>query len=143
MQADISPYFGACLNVGLFEGEGGSRMPPVQQVVVNTAFGLALHGGADDEITPNWLADINVKTLFLRPEVRMNSGLVHAGSSSTGGLSAFRPAIASAQGACQAASRCLTPMSSSAPPIAATAPRMSSGVMAPTQPMRKLGTLVL
>jgi outer membrane protein len=47
-------------------------------VVLNTAF-LALHGGADDEITPNWLADINAKTLFLRPDIRMNSGLAHAG----------------------------------------------------------------
>jgi outer membrane protein len=74
----FSPYFGAGLNVSFFYGEGGTRTPPVQRVKVDTALGVALNIGADYEITPNWLANLDVKKLYLRPDASVNSGLVNA-----------------------------------------------------------------
>jgi outer membrane protein len=74
----FSPYAGAGLNVTFFYGEGGSRTPPVRRVMVDTAPGFALNLGTDYEIAPNWLANIDVKKLLLRPEASVNSGLLHA-----------------------------------------------------------------
>ncbi len=77
-QSRISPYVGAGINVSFFYGEGGSRTAPVRRVVVDTAPGFAFNAGIDYEISPHWLANVDVKKLILRPEASVNSGLVHA-----------------------------------------------------------------
>lgn len=74
----ISPYFGAGINVTFFYGYGGDRTAPVNRVRVDAAPGFALNAGVDYEIAPNWLANLDVKKIFLRPEASVNSGLVNA-----------------------------------------------------------------
>jgi outer membrane protein len=74
----FSPYLGAGLNLTFFYGYGGDRTAPVTRVRVDTAPGFALNAGLDYEIAPNWLANLDVKKIFLRPEASVNSGLVSA-----------------------------------------------------------------
>ena len=73
--ARISPYVGAGLNYTVAYGEGGGRSAPVRSVDVENAFGYALNLGVDVELAPNWLANIDVKRLWLRPDVSVNTTL--------------------------------------------------------------------
>jgi outer membrane protein len=72
----ISPYFGAGLNYTMFYSEGGSRSPGIDSVKIDDAWGFALNAGVNYEITPNWLANIDVKYIFLSADVRVNGGAV-------------------------------------------------------------------
>jgi outer membrane protein len=72
----LSPYVGAGVNYTVFYGEGGRRSPGINSVDVENAFGVALNAGVDYEIAPNWLANLDVKRLWLRPDVRVNGGAV-------------------------------------------------------------------
>jgi outer membrane protein len=72
----FSPYFGVGLNYTVAYGEGGGRHPAVTQVDVENAWGFALNAGVDYEITPNWVANVDVKRLWLSPDVRVNNGTI-------------------------------------------------------------------
>lgn len=72
----LSPYVGASLNYSVFYGEGGGRSPGITQVDVENAWGYGLNAGVDYEIAPNWLANLDVKRLWLSPDVRVNGGAV-------------------------------------------------------------------
>jgi len=71
----FSPYIGAGVNWTMFYSEGGTRTPGVLDVDVRNAFGLALNVGMDIELAPNWLMNIDVKKLFLRPDVAVDTAL--------------------------------------------------------------------
>ena len=45
---------------------------------VDSAVGFAMVAGLHYEITPNWLANIDVKKILLQPHASVNSGLVNA-----------------------------------------------------------------
>ena len=72
----ISPYVGAGVNYTVFYGEGGRRNPAVSKVDIENSFGWALNAGVDYEVAPNWLANLDVKRLFLQPDVSVNSGAI-------------------------------------------------------------------
>jgi outer membrane protein len=74
--AQLSPYVGVGLNYTVAYGEGGNRSAIVNRVDVENAWGWALNAGVDYEVTPNWLVNFDVKKLFLRPDVSVNSGAV-------------------------------------------------------------------
>jgi outer membrane protein len=76
--ARFSPYLGAGINYTAFYGEGGGRTAPVDKVDVKNAWGWALNAGVDYEITPHWAVNFDVKKLFLRPDVAVNSGAIAA-----------------------------------------------------------------
>jgi outer membrane protein len=71
----FSPYLGAGINYTIAYGEGGSRHPAVRSVDVENAWGWALNAGIDYEITPNWLANVDVKRLWLRPDVSVSTAI--------------------------------------------------------------------
>ena len=71
----FSPYLGVGLNWTMFYSEGGNRNPAVLDVDVRNAFGVALNVGMDIELAPNWLMNIDVKKLFLRPDVAVDTAL--------------------------------------------------------------------
>lgn len=73
--SQFSPYLGAGVNWTMFYSEGGSRNPAVTDVDVRNAFGFALNVGMDIELAPNWLMNIDVKKLFLRPDVAVDTAL--------------------------------------------------------------------
>lgn len=72
----LSPYLGVGLNYTVFYGEGGSRSAGITQVDVENAWGYGVNVGVDYEISPNWLANVDVKRLWLSPDVRVNNGAV-------------------------------------------------------------------
>ncbi|WP_137181356.1 OmpW family protein [Roseomonas sp. AR75] len=72
----ISPYLGVGLNYTVFYGEGGSRSAGITSVDIENAWGWALNAGVDVEITPNWIGNVDVKKLYLSPDVRVNGGAV-------------------------------------------------------------------
>lgn len=71
----LSPYVGVGLNYTVAYGEGGSRHAAVRRVDVENAFGVALNLGVDYEINQNWLANVDVKRLWLRPDVTVDTAL--------------------------------------------------------------------
>jgi outer membrane protein len=71
----FSPYLGVGVNWTMFYGEGGGRSPGVLDVDVRNAFGFALNVGLDIEVAPNWVVNLDVKKLFLRPDVRVDTVL--------------------------------------------------------------------
>ena len=71
----LSPYVGVGVNYTVAYGEGGGRHPAVSSVDVENAFGFALNAGLDYEITPNGLANLDVKRLWLSPDVTVNTAL--------------------------------------------------------------------
>lgn len=71
----FSPYVGVGVNWTMFYGEGGARTPGVLDVDVRNAFGVALNVGLDIEMAPNWLMNVDVKKLFLRPDVAVDTAL--------------------------------------------------------------------
>lgn len=74
----FSPYFGVGVNYTVFYAEGGRKTAPVNDVDVKNAFGVALNAGIDIELAPNWVANFDVKHLWLRPDVRVNDGAINA-----------------------------------------------------------------
>jgi outer membrane protein len=72
----FSPYLGVGVNYTVFYGEGGGRSAGITQVDVANAWGVALNAGIDYEISPRWLANLDVKRLWLRPDVSVNRGAV-------------------------------------------------------------------
>lgn len=79
-QSRISPYVGLGVNWTMFYGEGGSRTAPVLDVNVRNAFGMALNAGVDFELAPNWLLNLDVKKLFLRPDVAVDTAVGRIGA---------------------------------------------------------------
>ncbi|MDJ0386512.1 OmpW family outer membrane protein [Roseomonas sp. E05] len=77
-QSRFSPYVGVGVNYTVFYSEGGSRTAPVSKVDVENSWGWALNAGVDYEITPHWGVNFDVKKLFLRPDVSVNSGAIGA-----------------------------------------------------------------
>ncbi|MGK7863598.1 OmpW/AlkL family protein [Falsiroseomonas sp. E2-1-a4] len=76
----FSPYLGVGLNYTVFYGEGGGRSAGINSVDVENAWGVAVNAGVDYEISPNLLANFDVKRLWLRPDVSVNQGAVRAGA---------------------------------------------------------------
>lgn len=74
----FSPYLGVGLNYTVFYGEGGGRSAGINSVDVENAWGVAVNAGVDYEISPNLLANFDVKRLWLRPDVSVNEGAVRA-----------------------------------------------------------------
>jgi outer membrane protein len=74
----LSPYVGVGLNTTFFYGYGGAMTAPVNRVRVETSAGVALNVGLDYEITPNWLANIDLKWVNMQPGVSVNSGAIQA-----------------------------------------------------------------
>ncbi|MBC9205488.1 OmpW family protein [Roseomonas aerophila] len=77
-QSRISPYVGAGINYTVAYNEGGSRSAAISKVDVEDSWGWALNAGVDYELSPHWAANIDVKKLFLRPDVSVNSGAIGA-----------------------------------------------------------------
>jgi outer membrane protein len=77
-QARVSPYVGAGINYTFFYSEGGHRTAPVSKVDVKNDWGWALNAGVDIEVAPRWAVNLDVKKLFLRPDVSVNSGALGA-----------------------------------------------------------------
>jgi outer membrane protein len=71
----FSPYVGLGVNWTMFYGEGGSRTAPVLDVDVRNAFGVAFNVGLDVELAPNWLLNLDVKKLLLRPDVAVDTAV--------------------------------------------------------------------
>ncbi|MFC4169277.1 OmpW/AlkL family protein [Teichococcus aestuarii] len=76
--ARLSPYVGAGVNYTVFYGEGGSRTAPVSKVDIENSWGWALNAGVDYALTPEWGLNLDVKKLFLRPDVSVNGGAIGA-----------------------------------------------------------------
>ena len=67
------PYVGAGVNYTVFfntHAAGGT----VQQATIKDTFGEALQVGADYMLGPHWGVNVDVKKLFLRPDVSLNNG---------------------------------------------------------------------
>jgi len=88
-QARLSPYVGVGLNVTMYYGFGGAMTPPVNRVRMGTTVGVAANIGVDYEITPNWLANLDLKWIQMEPTVSVNRGL-------TGGVARINPFVVSA-----------------------------------------------
>lgn len=67
--SQISPYVGAGINYTWFMFEKSGPAAPVQDLRVKGTFGWALQAGVDIAITGRWHANLDVKHLWLRPDV--------------------------------------------------------------------------
>ena len=73
--SQFSPYVGVGLNWTAFYSEGGGYSAPVLNVDVQNAFGVALNAGIDIELAPNWLLNFDVKWIYLRPDVHVDTSV--------------------------------------------------------------------
>lgn len=73
--ARFSPYVGVGVNWTAFYNEGGGRTAGVYSVNVENTFGFALNAGLDIELAPNWLMNLDVKWLYLRPDATVDTAL--------------------------------------------------------------------
>ena len=73
----INPYVGAGINYTLFYNEKGANNAPLraQNTDYENRFGWALQAGTDIYLTNNLLLNIDVKKIFLKTDVTMNSAL--------------------------------------------------------------------
>jgi outer membrane protein len=71
----FSPYVGAGVNWTAFYNEGGGRAAAVNSVRVDNTFGFALNAGLDIELAPNWLMNLDVKWIYLRPDATVDTAL--------------------------------------------------------------------
>jgi len=69
----FSPYLGAGVNYTVAYGEGGSRTSPVADVDAKNAWGWALNAGIDVELSQRWVLNLDVKKLYLRPDVAVTT----------------------------------------------------------------------
>ncbi|MCK8786508.1 outer membrane beta-barrel protein [Roseomonas sp. NAR14] len=72
----FSPYVGVGVNYSIFYGQGGTRTPPVNRVAIDNTWSLALNAGLNYEINDRWVANLDLKRLFLEPNVSVNSGTI-------------------------------------------------------------------
>lgn len=70
-----SPYVGVGVNYTMFYGEGGGYSAPVLKVDVENSFGFALNAGIDIELAPNWLLNFDVKWIYMRPDVTVDTAV--------------------------------------------------------------------
>lgn len=77
-ESRISPYAGIGLNYTFFYGYSGSKSAPVNRVRIDSTPAFAAVIGVDYELMPNWLLNLDVKKILLRPDVSVNSGAVTA-----------------------------------------------------------------
>lgn len=68
-ESRYSPYVGAGLNYTWFFSERSGAAPAVQNLRVDNTFGFALNAGIDVAVTGGWHVNLDVKKLWLRPEV--------------------------------------------------------------------------
>jgi outer membrane protein len=71
----FSPYVGVGANWTAFYSEGGSLSPGVYNVNVDNSFGFALNAGLDIELAPNWLMNLDVKWIYMRPDATVDTAL--------------------------------------------------------------------
>ncbi|MBR0672983.1 OmpW/AlkL family protein [Neoroseomonas soli] len=71
----FSPYVGVGVNWTAFYSEGGSRSAGVYSVNVDSSFGFALNAGLDIELAPNWLMNLDVKWIYMRPDATVDTAL--------------------------------------------------------------------
>ncbi|MCS6892460.1 MAG: OmpW family protein [Rhodovarius sp.] len=88
-QARLSPYLGVGFNTSFFYGHSGPYSAPVTRVRVGTSFGVAANLGLDYEITPNWLANLDLKWIQMQPRLGINGGAL-------GGRADLNPFVVSA-----------------------------------------------
>lgn len=74
----ISPYVGLGLNATVFYGHGGGMPGVVQRVRVQSTVGVAPSIGVNYEISPNWVANLDLKWVMMQPNVSVNSGTIRA-----------------------------------------------------------------
>ncbi|WP_206931247.1 OmpW/AlkL family protein [Roseococcus thiosulfatophilus] len=74
----FSPYVGLGLNATWFYGHGGSRAGAVNRVRVQPSVGVAPSIGFNYEISPNWVANLDLKWVLMQPDVSVNSGTIRA-----------------------------------------------------------------
>ncbi|MBL8701511.1 MAG: OmpW family protein [Alphaproteobacteria bacterium] len=72
-ESRFSPYVGAGLNYTWFFNERSGPAAAVQDLKVKNTFGLALQAGLDIAITGGWHVNLDVKKLWLRPDVTTTS----------------------------------------------------------------------
>lgn len=78
--SQFSPYVGVGVNWTMFYGEGGGYSPPVLRTDVQNTFGVALNAGLDVELAPNWLLNFDVKWIYLRPDVNVDTSVGRIGA---------------------------------------------------------------
>lgn len=72
----VNPYVGAGINYTLFYHEKAAGGPlGIQNTDYENSFGWALQAGADVYLTNNLLLNFDVKKIFLKTDVTMDSGL--------------------------------------------------------------------
>ncbi len=72
---DISPYVGAGVNYTFFYN---TNTPAGISIDYDNSFGWALQAGADLKLTDHWVANIDVKKIFLDTDVSINGGAITA-----------------------------------------------------------------
>jgi outer membrane protein len=68
-ESRISPYVGAGVNYTWFFSERSGPAAAVQNLKVENSFGFALNAGLDVAISGGWHVNLDVKKLWLRPDV--------------------------------------------------------------------------
>jgi outer membrane protein len=78
--SQFSPYVGVGVNWTMFYSEGGGYSAPVLRTRVDNAWGVALNAGLDIELAPNWLLNLDVKWIYLRPDVDVDTSVGRIGA---------------------------------------------------------------